>query len=430
MTQSLADRSVETPPDAASSKPLKEPLWTRSFIVLALGNLLLFFGFQMLLPTIPAYVTQLGGDNSAVGMVIFILTFAALLIRPFSGAALDLMSGRLILIVGSVVTLAAIGSYIAASAVGAIYVLRIVHGFGWGISTTTYGTMASHMIPASRRGEGMGYFGLASTLAMALGPMTGIAIINTFSFTVLFAVSFILTLLSLLVSLFAGRSGRAAAGEARSASASSAPSGPSAQASKQGALLSRLVDKQALFPSLLVLLIAVTYGGIVSFITLFGKEQGIANVGWFFSVNAIMLFLIRPISGKIFDRRGHVWVLAPGAVFSLIGLILLSYASSTALLIAAAAFYGTGFGAIQPSLQAWIIQRAAPERRGAANATFFSAFDLGIGLGALLLGPIAAATNYAVMYRFSAIMFVLYLITYIVYMLRSRKLGQKKSALR
>lgn len=89
--------------------------------------------------------------------------------------------------------------------------------------------------------------------------------------------------------------------------------------------------------------------------------------------------------------------------------------------MAAAAFYGVGFGAIQPSLQAWIIQRAAPERRGAANATFFSAFDLGIGLGALILGPIAAATNYAMMYRVSSLMFVVYLIVYISYVVRTRK---------
>ncbi|MBE1445022.1 MFS transporter [Paenibacillus sp. OAS669] len=414
MSQTVADRveTAEQPFD--QQKQGKEPLWTRTFILLALANLLLFFGFQMLLPTIPAYVTQLGGDNSAVGMVIFILTVSALIIRPFSGAALDMFSGRSILVIGSVIILIAIGSYIAAASVGVIYLLRVVHGIGWGISTTTYGTMASNIIPASRRGEGMGYFGLASTLAMALGPMSGIAIINTFSFGVLFTVSFGLTLLSILVSMLVG-------GKSYSAAAGTEPPVKKGNQASQGRLWSRLVDKQALFPSLLVLLLALTYGGIVSFITLFGKEQGIANVGWFFSVNAIMLFVVRPISGKIFDTRGHVWVLLPGALFSLIGLILLSFTTGTGSLIAAAAFYGTGFGAIQPSLQAWIVQRAAPERRGAANATFFSAFDLGIGLGALLLGPIAAATNYAMMYRVSSFMFVLYLIIYVAYVARMRK---------
>ncbi|ULL18058.1 MFS transporter [Paenibacillus sp. H1-7] len=409
----MKERPADSTPSSIQPSA-KEPLWTSRFIMLSVANLFLFFGFQMLLPTIPAYVTQLGGDNSAIGMVIFILTLSALIVRPFSGAALDMFSGRLILVVGSIITLIAIGSYIIAASVGIIYLLRVVHGIGWGISTTTYGTMASDIIPASRRGEGMGYFGLASTLAMALGPMSGIAIMKTYDYSVLFIVSFSLTFCSLLVSLLLRGSGK----PSKEATANkTAPAIPAANSS----LLSRLVDKQALFPSLLVLLIAVTYGGIVSFITLFGNEQNIANVGWFFSVNALMLFLVRPVSGKIFDTKGHVWVLLPGAVFSLAGLLLLSYTSGTPMLMLAAACYGIGFGAIQPSLQAWTVQRAAPDRRGAANATFFSAFDLGIGLGALILGPIAAATNYAVMYRLSGIMFVIYLVVYVVYIGRERK---------
>lgn len=406
----MKNRQADSP-TTSNVPPGTQPLWTRRFILLAVANLFLFFGFQMLLPTIPAFVTELGGDNSAIGMVIFILTISALLVRPFAGAALDMFPGRLILIIGPAIALAAIGSYILAASIAVIYLLRIVHGIGWGISTTTFGTMASDIIPASRRGEGMGYFGLASTLAMALGPMSGIAIMKSYDFPVLFGVSFALTGCSLLVCLLLGNK---------------EPSNPDAgqhkpAAEPQGGVLSRLVDKTALFPSLLMFLIAVTYGGIVSFITLFGNEQNIANVGWFFTVNALMVLLVRPISGKIYDTKGHVSVLLPGAVFSLIGMLVLSYTTGTATLVLAAACYGIGFGAIQPSLQAWTVQRAAPNRRGAANATFFSSFDLGIGLGALLLGPIAAATNYAVMYRLSCIMFLLFLVIYIAYVARQRK---------
>ncbi len=226
MSQTVADREKTLEQPLNQQKLGKEPLWTRTFILLALANLLLFFGFQMLLPTIPAYVTQLGGDNSAVGMVIFILTISALIIRPFSGAALDMLSGKLILIIGSIITLIAIGSYIAAASVGIIYLLRVVHGIGWGISTTTYGTMASNIIPASRRGEGMGYFGLASTLAMAIGPMSGIAIINSFSFTVLFTVSFVLTLLSMLVSMLVGKNDTSSGGHSNPSSRNGKISAP------------------------------------------------------------------------------------------------------------------------------------------------------------------------------------------------------------
>jgi predicted MFS family arabinose efflux permease len=137
--------------------------------------------------------------------------------------------------------------------------------------------------------------------------------------------------------------------------------------------------------------------------------------------NAISVFIVRPLSGQLFDRKGHFWVLFPGTLFSMLGLILTSYASSTLTLIIAAILYGIGFGAIQPSIQAWVISRSAPSRRGAANATFYSAFDLGIGGGGMLLGVVAQMTSYGQMYRYSSICLVLYLVFYFIYMAAQSK---------
>ena len=384
---------------------VKEPLWTKDFILLSLSNLLLFLGFQMLMPTLPDYVAQNGGGNFAVGMVISIFTLSAVLIRPFSGAALDLMGRRKILIIGLLISMLAIGSYYWAATVLFILGLRFVHGFGWGISSTTYGTIASDLIPASRRGEGMGYYGLSSTLAMVIGPMLGVTMIRSSGFGLLFLVSFISTSLAFLLTYLV-----------RIPEVKRQPA-----EKKKVSFVSSLVEKKALFPSLLVFFFSITYGGIVSFITLFGKEVGIENVGWFFTVNAIFVLLTRPISGRIFDKKGHFAVLFPSAFFTIFGLILLSYATTTSILILAAMFYGIGFGSIQPSLQAWTINRVSPQRRGAANATFFSAFDLGIAGGAMILGSIAELTNYEQMYRYSSLSIVIYLAFYLFYRFQEKK---------
>ena len=98
-----------------------------------------------------------------------------------------------------------------------------------------------------------------------------------------------------------------------------------------------------MLPSGLLLCTAICYGGIVTFITLFGHEAGISNVGWFFLCNASMVLIVRPITGILFDRKGPEWVLLPGALFTLAGLLLLSYAHSEASLAAAAICYGIGF---------------------------------------------------------------------------------------
>jgi len=374
-------------------------LWTRDFIFTTFANLFLFFSFQMLIPTLPVFTEQLGGDEFDVGLVIGIFTISALIIRPFAGKALDTLSKRMILFVGLLIFILSVLGYHLVTTVFLILVLRFIHGIGWGITSTAFGTIVSDIVPAKRRGEGMGYYGLSSTLGMAIAPLIGIWLMINQGFSTLFYVSSLLAVVSLLFIQIISFS-------------------PSKETEKKTdeAFWNNLFEKKALFPSLLVMLFAVTYGGIVSFITLFGKEVNIDNVGWFFLANALMVMVSRPLAGVLFDRKGHLWVLIPGALFAITGLTILSFTTNLLFLIISALFYGLGFGTIQPALLAWTINRVAPSRRGAANATFYSAFDLGIGLGSMILGIIAKLTSYGMMYRISIALLLLYLVLYLYYL--------------
>jgi MFS family permease len=381
----------------ASHKQQRKPLWTKSFLITALANLLLFFSFQMLIPTIPTHLSQLGGDNVQVGLVIGIFTISSLLTRPFAGRALDLLGRKHVLLVGLVICAFTIAGYSYIAAVTLILAARFVHGIGWGLSTTSLGTVISDIIPPERRGEGMGYYGLSNTFAMAVGPLTGLWLMQSYGFPYVLLVSTFLAILSLFSSLFITYP---------------KPQQPT-MPPERPRFVDRLWERTALLPSALLLCTAICYGGIVTFITLFGLEAGIPNVGLFFLCNASMVLLVRPITGVLFDRKGPEWVLVPGAIFTIAGLWLLSYAHSNISLAIAALCYGVGFGSIQPALQAWTISRSSPSRRGAANGTFFSANDLGIGLGAMVLGAMANwSGSYALMYRYSTSLIIAFLIIY------------------
>ncbi|GIO10435.1 MFS transporter [Brevibacillus reuszeri] len=388
-----------------------KPLWTRDFVILALSNFMLFVAFQMLLPTLPVYVTDMGGDQLAVGLVISLFTVSALLVRPFTGKALDTIGRKPVLLIGLVIFLLAVAGYYWMVSVALVLAIRFIHGIGWGIVTTTYGTIVSDIIPPERSGEGMGYFGMFSNLAMAFGPLIGLWVSQNWGYGWLFAISAGLTVLAMILSRLVRIKALPAVKRPRTS------------------ILSGLIEKAALFPSLLNLLIGFIYGGIFSFITLFGLEVGIENIGLFFLFNAVALMAVRPLAGKLFDRRGPVWILLPGAVILGVGLVLLSYSTTEMELIVAAILFGIGVGSVQPSLQAWTIKRVAPNRRGAATGTFFSAFDLGIGGGAMILGAIAKATSFALMYRYSLIALGLYLVIYIVYLSRQAKKAQKAETL-
>ncbi|WP_261305742.1 MFS transporter [Paenibacillus andongensis] len=375
----------------------RKPLWTKAFLITSLSNLLLFFSFQMLIPTIPTHVSQLGGNDVQVGLVIGIFTISSLLTRPFAGRALDSFGRKHVLLVGLAICALTIAGYSYMAAVTLILAARFVHGIGWGMSTTSLGTVIADIIPSERRGEGMGYYGLSNTFAMATAPLTGLWLMHTYGFPRVLLISTLLALLSLFSSLFITYTKPL----------------PLEKSEEKPKLMDRLWERTAILPSVLLLFTAICYGGIVTFITLFGHEAGISNVGWFFLCNASMVLIVRPITGMLFDRKGPEWVLLPGALFTLAGLLLLSYAHSEASLAAAAICYGIGFGSLQPALQAWTIARAAPNRRGAANGTFFSANDLGIGLGAMVLGALANLSgSYALMYRYSTVLILIFILIY------------------
>src|SRR5699024_1240666 len=123
----------------------------------------------------------------------------------------------------------------------------------------------------------------------------------------------------------------------------------------------------------------------------------------YFLVYAIFLMFSRLFAGQIYDKKGHLYVFIPGALFIFSAMLLLAWLPSKTILLTAAALYGFGFGTVQPALQAWAVDRAEANRKGMANATFFSFFDLGIGVAAIFFGMLASNINYASIYIASSI---------------------------
>jgi MFS family permease len=77
---------------------------------------------------------------------------------------------------------------------------------------------------------------------------------------------------------------------------------------------------------------------------------------------------------------------------------VLGWATSVAGLLGAALLYGVGYGAAQPALMAMTADRVPPEERGRAMGTFYTAWELGISGGSILLGMAATRFGYPVMW--------------------------------
>jgi MFS family permease len=96
-----------------------------------------------------------------------------------------------------------------------------------------------------------------------------------------------------------------------------------------------------------------------------------------------------------------------------IALWILFIASSLPLFLLAGVIYGLGYGMAQPVLNALVISRAPADRRGAANATFLCAMDMGGILGAVVWGIVAQLVGFSYIYIASSFLIVLAVILYL-----------------
>jgi MFS family permease len=382
------------------------PLWTREYVLLLTANLFLCFGFHTMPATLPAYVKHLGGSALESSLVVGLFSIFALVFRILGGSASDSARPRSIALLGASIVLASTFSFPFLPIAG-LLAARMVEGIGWGLGTAAIATAVSATVAPERRGEGIGYYSLTTILAMGLMSLLAIPAMNSLGFaTVAFAssASIALSLLCLILSP------RKAAPDRRSGGRGVA----------RRLTWRSLLEPRALLPSGLCFLITVTVCGVVCFLMLYGEEIGLRNVSLFFVGFTAMALGTRPFAGRIYDRRGHLPLVVSGALSMALGLVLLSYARGMPLLVVSSAFFGLGYGAVNPSLQAWSIARSPEGSRGAANGTFLSAMDLSYTLGSMVLGTLAQVTGYAVMYRISVVFLALMLAVYLYALTRSR----------
>ncbi len=377
---------------------IADKLWTKNFILMCFANLLMSIAFYFLIPCLPVFLEKaMHAGKTQIGIVFAIYTLAALLIRPFAGYFVDSYGRSLIFLISFFVFSLIFGAFSFAETLTQIVILRFIHGLAWGISTTSSSTVIVDLIPEKRRGEGLGYFGISMTIGLALGPYLGTIIAGNNHFDTMF---FVASLLSL--------SGFIMASMVKFPKFNHKNHTPKFEWSK-------LIELSSVPVSLIILLVCVSYGGVIIFISLYAKEIKIENSGLFFLIYAIGLALSRLKSGKIFDKYGPNKVCIWGFLFLISGLFILSFIKNASGFYISALFIGIGFGIIFPVFQAMINNIVNIRQRGVANSTFFTAVDIGIGLGAVISGILAE--NFSLSFTFIVCSVIVLLAAFVFYFL-------------
>jgi len=366
-----------------------KPLWTRDFSLAFAANFLMAFAFYLLMPTLPLYLTgQLHISKAMVGTIMASYVVAALAMRPFSGFLIDHFPRKMLYVISFAFFALLSFTYLSASSESTILAIRIVHGLIWGVITTAGNTLALDIIPSERRGEGIGFYGMSMNIAMALGPMTGILLSESRPFSQVFTVAVVSSVLGLILALCIR-----------------API--HAPQPHRVLSLDRFLLIRGIPTGIGLLFVTISYGLILAFAAMYGKDHHIQNTGLFFVVMALGIIVARLLTGKLLDRNLCKHVGIAGGILAAFSLLLLGIYPVAACYFAVAFSLGLGYGMNFPAVQTIIINHGDHHQRGTANSTFFTAFDIGVGIGIVLGGQIAQYSDLSMAFLVVAAMALL-----------------------
>ena len=361
--------------------------------------------FYFLLPTLPVYAKNaLGASNNQVGYIMGVYAIAALIIRPFCGYVLDAYGRKSIYLWALGLFAVLLGLYHFTYTFVLLLLVRIFHGFTWGVITTGGSTIAADIIPDSKRAQGIGYFGLAMTFSMALAPYFGGVIMGNDNFDNLFSISLMFGLGAFILALFIKV--------------------PKIKTGNTKLDVKKMFDKRVTRIAVVMFTSAFPYAGIIAFIMIFAEEAQIPSIRVvFFNLDPEAFFIffaagvaiVRLLVGKIMDKKGPSGIVSLGIILTIAGLVLLRYTDTFWLFMICGVLVGMGNGLVMPTVQTMALNIVPLESRGAANATFFSAIDLGIGVGAITLGYLAEILGYRMMFFACGLILLLPLVYYFVF---------------
>jgi len=356
---------------------------SRDFLLAFLAQLGFSSAFFILIPTLPIYLARLGSSETEIGILIGSASVSSLFLRPFIGRALLKIPERDFMFGGALLFIVCSIAYIFFLPFWPFFIVRILQGVGLAFFYTSSTTFIANISPEAHRGQSLSYFFLAFNFAFAMAPIFGMFVINHFSFTLLFLVC---TTLSMCALFFSTRLRKRGDNPLETPSV------------EDQSFLSR----KALPPSIMAFFTHIIWGALTAFFPLYALQYGMSNPGHFFATFAIMLILGRTFGGRILDLYSKEKVIFPCLLTYIISMIILALSKTPPMFIIAAIIWGAGNAFAFPAFVALAIDLAGPSR-GPAMGTFTAISDLGVGLGAVIMGIILRLTNYQVMFLCLAI---------------------------
>ena len=382
----------------------EKSLWNRDFILDTGINFMVYLIYYLLMVIIAVVAKEdMHASLSEAGLASGIFIVGTLLARLQFGKAIELYGRARSLYGGIIFYLLTTVCYFYLPNLAVLYGIRFLNGMAYGIVSTATNTIITNCIPEDKRGQGVTYYGLSTSLAAAVGPFLGMALMLLGNFQIIVAFCSVLVVLCMIGCFFLR--------------VDEIELTPKQRAEMQAMTLENYVEKRVFVISGVGFLMGFAYSSVLAFLAEYAREIHLVQAStFFFVVYAVVITLTRPATGIIFDRKGENYVLYPCYFCLAIGLFILDMTGASWQLLLAGVFVGLGYGTFMSNGQAVCVKLTPPHRVSVALSTYFIALDLGIGVGPYVLGMLRNVMTFPELYAVSGVIslicFVLYYVFY------------------
>lgn len=381
----------------------KEKLFNTGFITITTINFIVFLIYYCFVVITAKFATsELGANPAQAGFAAGIYIIGTLIARLYIGKKLELIGRKQMLRFGAIIYLITTIAYLISTNIIILDTVRFLNGFAYGTISTAANAIVTAYIPKSRNGEGINYYGLSTSLAAAIGPFIGILLLPIVGFKSVIILAIVLSVLvTVACYLFPVQNIELTDDHKKLLNSWS---------------LNTFIEYKVLFISIVAFLIGLSYSSVLGFLSIYADNLGLSTAGaFFFVVYALIITLTRPFAGQIFDAKEENAVMYPSFIFLAIGLLTLSYTTTSFMLLLSGALIGLGYGTFMSNGQAVCLKLVESSKVSIALSTYFIGLDLGLGFGPYALGTVHSFLSYSGIYVLCAVLTVAVAILYAIF---------------
>lgn len=373
-----------------------EKIWNRRFILLFITNLLVLAAFYASIPIIPIYCQEIGITGSKIGIVLAAMSVATILFRPVAGYLLDNFNRYRVYLLFLALFCLSFPAFIAFPIFGVLIIIRLYMGAVYSVCGSATMTLAGDVLPVQKITEGISRFAFTVSIGMAVGPYVGLQVQSHMSSKASFLTIFGISVAALIcVSCCRIRYPKVA---------------------RKKFSIRDSIYTPALPFMFNMMFLMIPYGAVIAYSSIFAQEKGLSAYLPYFYIFLVLGMLVSKLSTqKMIDAGCHKILVCLSLIVLILTMLSYLFMSTGIHLLVSGFLFGLGYGILQPLFQSFVTGTTDAPKRGVANATYMLSYDIGIGIGSLLMGFLQETLGLPVGFALTAIAYIVGAAVYLFY---------------